>query len=201
MQKTHANVWAVGRNYINHAKEMKAQIPSEPLFFLKAGSCVSYEKKIQLPQWSTNIHHEIEIAFLLNAHLEFSHVALALDLTERDAQSLAKKEGAPWTLSKSFKQACPLTSWIPYSDKNNLFFDLVKNQHVVQQGQRSDMIFNPALLLAYAKNHFPIIPGDILLSGTPEGVGPLKSKDLLVANLWTDSSKKSLLLSSEWTVE
>lgn len=201
MIQIHQNIWAVGRNYANHAKEMKADLPQEPLIFLKAGSCLSYENEITLPAWSDDVHHEIELALLIDENLNFSHITLALDLTDRQAQSLAKKNGTPWTLSKSFKQACPISKWIPFVENTNYFFNLVKNHNEVQSGCLNEMIFKPDILLNYIKNHFPVVPGDIILTGTPEGVGPIKSKDVLEAKLWLDSSKNHALISEKWLVK
>lgn len=194
------NIWAVGRNYQAHAKEMNAPVPKSPLFFLKSGGCLNSGSKIELPKWSNDIHHEIEIAFRVDDKLSFSHVTLALDLTARDHQETAKKAGQPWTLAKSFTGACPIGNWISIldiTDVNALKFDLKKNNAIAQAGSASDMVFNPSQLLEFVKNHFPLAPNDIILTGTPEGVGPLRSGDLLQAQL---HSEKHTLLTCHWDV-
>lgn len=194
------NIWAVGRNYAAHAAEMKAETPSEPFFFLKAGSCIETESKIRLPVWSTDVHHELELAFWIDENLNFSHVSLALDLTARDAQTKAKAKGLPWTLAKSFPGACPLGRWIALADLpdiSSLSFSLKKNGTPVQSGLYSDMVFKPETLLNYVKNHYPVVPNDILLSGTPEGVGSLKSGDLLEAGLYSENRE---ILTCHWDV-
>jgi 2-keto-4-pentenoate hydratase/2-oxohepta-3-ene-1,7-dioic acid hydratase in catechol pathway len=194
------NIWAVGRNYADHAKEMNAPVPKTPMFFLKSGGCLNSGTKIELPKWSNNIHHEIEIALFVDDKLNFSHITLALDLTARDAQETAKKAGQPWTLAKSFTGACPVGNWISLLDVGpfeQLRFDLKKNKTVVQAGKSSDMIFKPSQLLEFVKNHYPLSPNDIILTGTPEGVGPLASGDLLQAEL---RSEKQSLLTCHWDV-
>lgn len=194
------NIWAVGRNYAAHAAEMKTETPSTPFFFLKSGSSLETGSKIQLPDWSNDVHHELEVAFWLDENLNFSHIALALDLTARDAQSLAKSKGLPWTLAKSFRSACPLSSWIGLHEipsAEDLSFSLQKNNSIVQKGHISQTIFKPAELLVYLKQHFPICPYDVVLTGTPEGVGPLKSGNSLEALL---QSEGHTILTCHWDV-
>lgn len=188
------NIWAVGRNYAEHAKEMKAEVPQSPMFFLKAGSCLTFGETIMLPTWSNDVHYELEVALLVDENLNFSHVTLALDLTARDAQSAAKAKGLPWTLAKSFTGACPLGKWIPLSDvpnMNSFKFTLTKNGNTVQSGTYEDMIFKPDSLLKHVKNFYPILPYDIILTGTPEGVGPVKAGDRLKAILQSDGNGES----------
>ncbi len=202
------NIWAVGRNYADHALEMNAPVPDKkiqtPMFFLKAGSTLSTSSKIKLPAWSAEIHHEIELAYLIDENLNFSHLTLALDLTARDAQNSAKQKGQPWTLAKSFIDSCPIGNWISLSeitDQKNLEFNLLINDQTAQIGSFKDMIFNPLELLEFVKNHFPILPHDIILTGTPSGVGQLTSGDSLKAHLWDTTSAHQKILNLEWDVE
>ncbi len=200
MKSQTQNIWCVGRNYAAHAKEMKAAVPTTPLFFLKSGNCLNPTSKIHLPAWSKDVHHELEIAFLLDESLSFSHVTLALDLTARDTQEVAKKSGQPWTLAKSFKEACPIGSWISILDIKDLHLlslTLKKNGQVVQYGYVKDMIFNPSELLDFVKTHFPVTAQDVVLTGTPEGVGQVQSGDILEAQL---HSEKQLLLTCHWDI-
>ena len=194
------NIWAVGKNYVAHVKEMNTVIPEKPLIFLKSGNCLNPSSVIKLPAWSNEIHYELEIAFRVDENLSFSHVSLALDLTARDAQKNAKEKGEPWTLAKSFSGACPVGSWIPMAevaDMSALQFKLIKNKIVVQHGALKDMVFKPLELLDYVKNHFPVTAHDILITGTPEGVGLLTSGDLLEAHL---SDDRQILLTCHWDV-
>ena len=194
----HKNIWAVGRNYADHAKEMNASLPQNPMFFLKAGSTLNSEQVITLPDWSNDIHHEIELAFIIDKNLNLSHMTLALDLTARDQQLEAKKNGMPWTLSKSFTGACPIGKWLPVQDLDHLNFYLLKNEQIVQTTLASEMIFKPDQLMDYLKKHFPVAENDILLTGTPAGVGPCKKGDLLIAKLTSD---KSPILTCHWNVK
>lgn len=181
-QQLTRNVWAAGRNYADHAKEMKAEVPTNPVIFLKSGNSISTGSVIHLPAWSKEIHYELEIAFWLNENLQFSQFTLALDLTARDAQSDAKKNGLPWTLAKSFTDSCPMGPWLAIECAPNLEslqLELKINNQTKQLGDAADMIFNPETLLQYIKVHFPVSPHDVLLTGTPSGVGALKSGDKL----------------------
>lgn len=196
----HTNIWCVGRNYSDHAKEMNAEVPASPLFFLKSGSCLNHTSIIKLPSWSKNIHHELELAFLLDENLDFSHLSLALDLTARDKQDIAKKLGQPWTLAKSFQGACPIGSWLDLSNIKNLEsvqFTLKINGEMRQQARATSMIFSPTTLLAEAKKCFPLQSHDILLTGTPAGVGTLEPGDKVEAVLSEDNRT---LLTCFWDV-
>lgn len=194
------NIWAVGRNYVEHAAEMKAEVPKEPMFFLKAGSCIETSSQISLPVWSKDIHYELELAYWIDENLNLSHLTLALDLTARDAQSLAKSKGQPWTQAKSFKAACPMGSWVSLQDigkPDDLVFRLFKNNQAVQVGLFKDMVFKPSDLLNYVKNFYPVCPYDVILSGTPAGVGPVKSGDTLKAVLQSENRE---ILTCHWDV-
>lgn len=192
------NIWAVGRNYASHAREMQADVPAEPFFFLKAGSSLETGSKISLPAWSADVQHEIEIALWIDENLNYSHFSLALDLTARDAQNAAKAKGLPWTLAKSFKGACPIGSWISLDEISGLdalSFELTKNNKPVQSGRIKDMVFNPQRLLEYIKLHFPLAPYDIILTGTPEGVGTIRQGDSLIATL---QNENHTILTCHW---
>ncbi|AGH95873.1 fumarylacetoacetate hydrolase family protein [Pseudobdellovibrio exovorus] len=194
------NIWAVGRNYANHARELNNEIPTTPVFFLKSGNCLETNSVIHLPTWSAEVHYELELALWLDENLSYSHFTLALDLTARDAQNQAKAKGLPWTLAKSFKGSCPIAPWVNLQEiesLDSLNFELFINKRSVQRGQSQDMIFKPQELLEYAKNHFPITAHDILLTGTPEGVGALRSGDSLDAILQSEDRE---ILTCHWDV-
>ena len=181
------NIWAVGRNYADHAKELGNDLPKEPLFFLKAGSCASVNSnEIVLPWWCEEVHHELELALKFSPYLHVLEGALALDLTERKLQSEAKKQGLPWTLSKSFDGACAVTPFFSMRKKDE-FRDrslrLWVNDQLRQDGRTSQMIFGFEKLVQYAMTHFPVCAGDLLLTGTPSGVGPLQAGDLVKVEL------------------
>jgi 2-keto-4-pentenoate hydratase/2-oxohepta-3-ene-1,7-dioic acid hydratase in catechol pathway len=190
------NIWAIGRNYAEHAKELGNEIPKEPLIFLKAGSTAVFSSNLSLPTWSREIHHEAELALRFNDELEIEAAAVALDLTERYFQNQAKTKGAPWTLAKSFPGSCPLSDFFPVNSLDELkALDLLLtvNGELRQKGNTSQMIFSLQQQVEYVREHFPVCPGDLLLTGTPSGVGPLKSGDQLRGELVGKMVK-------EWTI-
>ena len=199
------NIWAIGRNYANHAKELGNDIPKTPLIFLKAGSTLSHSQKILLPAWSTDVHHEIELILQLGENSKITKVGLALDLTERTAQAEAKKMGLPWTMAKSFKNSTPISAMVDFesSETNlktlqNLELKLWVNDQLRQNGHTSQMIFKIPELIQYVQNIFPVEAGDLLLTGTPEGVGPLQHGDQVRAEI---SGLSSGVISANWIVE
>lgn len=195
-----ANIWAVGRNYGEHAKELGNQIPAagaEPMIFLKAGSTiVANGEKFELPAFSNDVHHELEVALRFGPNLDFTEITLALDLTARDVQARLKNLGHPWTLAKSFRASCPLGPFVSITKElnlQNLEFSLRVNGQLRQSGNTKDMIHSAENLRRYVVERFPVQPGDLLLTGTPAGVSALHSGDQLEAEL------KGLLKAS-WSV-
>ena len=180
------SIWCVGRNYADHAKEMKADIPKQPLIFLKAWGCINTSNTIKIPNFSSHLEHELELALKLDENLEPKELALALDLTARDVQTQLKQKGHPWALAKSFKDSCLLSQWIPFQNNSwfeQLEFQLQVNDQIKQTGKTQDMIFSVDALIHYLKENFPLQSGDIILTGTPAGVGPLKEGDQLKAQI------------------
>lgn len=177
------NIWAVGRNYKKHAEELGNSVPKSPLIFLKAGSCIqASQDQLVFPEWVRDIHFELEVALRLDNNLQPAEVALAIDFTERTLQTQLKEKGHPWTLAKSFSGACAITNWQPvtkFSDLESASFDLKLNGKIRQQGYTKDMIFGFPTIVDYVKQHFPVCPGDVILTGTPEGVGAVENGDLL----------------------
>jgi acylpyruvate hydrolase len=189
------NIWGVGRNYAEHAKELGNTVPSEPLIFLKAGSSIlTSEKSFKLPSFSKDIHHEIELAVEFGPRLEIQRAAVCLDLTARDLQTQAKKNGTPWTLAKSFKDSTLLGTFFEVKEKaqlSDLHLELLINDEVRQIGSTSQMVFSAEQLVTYIRDHFPVCPGDLILTGTPSGVGPLKPNDSIEAYCF-DSAHRPL---------
>ncbi|UXR65500.1 fumarylacetoacetate hydrolase family protein [Bdellovibrio bacteriovorus] len=181
------NIWAVGRNYADHAKELGNDVPAEPMLFLKAGSSATLAaKEIHLPEWAGEIHHEVELALQFDENLQIDEACIALDLTERNKQNQLKSKGHPWTLAKSFKQSCPLSSFFAVGDLEelkNLEIILKINGEIRQKGNTAHMIFGYEKLIDFVRQHFPVVPGDLLLTGTPAGVGPIRSGDILEAEI------------------
>ncbi len=180
------NIWGVGRNYKDHAAEMGAPLPEKPLIFLKSGACYERTDVVTLPNFSKNIHYELELGVFIDQNLQPSQVALALDLTARDLQEQAKKNSQPWTLAKSFKGACPCSPSVPFKSEtwwNQLNFDLHIDGSLKQKGEIKNMIFSLPEIIQFIRHHFPVQAGDLILTGTPAGVGPLQVGQNLLANL------------------
>lgn len=179
------NIWCVGRNYADHAKELGNEVPSKPLIFLKAGSSATVNSNIiEIPYWAEEVHHEVELALKLSSHLHVIEGALALDLTERKVQAEAKKAGLPWTLAKSFDGACPISSFFmmkKLDDFKDRSIKLWVNDELKQEGRTSQMIFGFEQLVDHIKTYFPVCQGDLILTGTPAGVGPLRDGDIVRA--------------------
>lgn len=187
----------IGLNYRNHAREMNKPIPTEPVVFLKPDSAILKKNKpFFLPDFSQMIQYETELVVKINrlgkgispeyAGRYYDEITLGIDITARDIQARNAAAGLPWELSKGFDGSAPLGEFIPVStmkDVNNIDFRLEINEKIVQQGNTSDMIFNINELIAYVSRYFTLKTGDLLFTGTPAGVGPLRKNDNLVAYL------------------
>ncbi|XP_029432606.1 acylpyruvase FAHD1, mitochondrial [Rhinatrema bivittatum] len=187
----------VGRNYAEHAKELKNVIPSEPVLFLKPSSAYVREgAPVLIPYYSSNLHHEVELAVVIgkpgNAIPQtaaMDHVAgyaLCLDMTARDKQDECKKKGLPWTLAKAFNTSCPVSDFIPKEkipDPHNLKIWLKVNDKVKQEGETSSMIFSIPYLISYISNIIALEEGDLILTGTPKGVGAVQAHDEMSAGI------------------
>ena len=181
------NIWCVGRNYAEHAHELGNSVPTTPLIFLKAGSCATLaQTEIHLPEWAEDIHHEVELVLRFGPKLLIDDACVGLDLTERKKQGELKAKGQPWTLAKSFKEAAPLSKFFPVQniqDLADLSLALRVNGENRQDGRTSQMVFPLQQLVDYVCRHFPICEGDLLMTGTPSGVGPLKKGDRVEAEI------------------
>lgn len=189
----------VGRNYAAHAKELNNPVPTSPILFIKpTSSCVPFAPNFSIPKDKGSVHHELEIAILIGAPLTHANeqqvadsvagIGLGLDLTLRDVQDKLKEKGHPWERAKSFDGACPLTDFmsvksITQSDWQAIELKLEKNGKVQQQGSSADMLFPILPLIAHMSKNFSLQPGDVILTGTPAGVGPLKVGDQLQCQL------------------
>jgi len=191
-------VVCVGRNYAEHAKELNNPVPDEPLLFIKPGSSVVCPVNgFNIPQDRGAVHFEIEIAVLIGKPLSkrpneeevldaISGYAPALDLTLRDVQDELKKKGWPWEVAKSFDGACVLAPFVSsdaVSDTDNIQVRLTVNGEVRQQGNSSEMMHAIVPLIQHIAGQFSLQPGDVVLTGTPAGVGPLQSGDQVIMEL------------------
>ncbi|MCO7227268.1 fumarylacetoacetate hydrolase family protein [Pleionea sp. CnH1-48] len=190
-------VVCVGRNYVAHAQELGNPIPKRPLLFIKPATSVSHwSEQVAIPQHLGEVHHELELAVLIDKPLcrvsqeaaveGIGAVTLALDLTLREMQSELKAQGHPWELAKAFDGACPIAPWHPLPSSEWLKhaeFSMHKNQQLQQAGDTGLMMWSVAELVASISQYFTLMPGDVVLTGTPAGVGPIAVGDTLQAQL------------------
>lgn len=199
-------VVCIGQNYQDHIAEMQSKTAAEALFFIKPATALcSLEPGFSIPPGKGAVHNETELAVLIGKTLKnasFEDVAaaiwgysLALDLTLRDVQAELKKLGRPWEIAKGFDGACPVAGFVDagrISAPQQLTFSLQVNGELRQQGNSANMIRGIYQLISEMSSHFTLQPGDIILTGTPAGVGPLQSGDLLqlqLADIFTLNSR------------
>ncbi|MEH6485540.1 MULTISPECIES: fumarylacetoacetate hydrolase family protein [Pseudomonas] len=199
-------VVCIGRNYAEHAKELNNPVPTEPILFIKPGSCVvAVDDGFSIPEDRGSVHYEAEIAVLIGKPLSrtpneeevldaISGFAPALDLTLRDVQAKLKEKGYPWEIAKSFDGACVLAPFVQgdaIADLTDIGIRLTINGAVRQDGNSSDML-NPIVpMIQHICGHFSLQPGDVILTGTPVGVGPLNKGDEVELELVGHSSVTS----------
>jgi acylpyruvate hydrolase len=183
----------IGRNYANHAKEMNSPIPEVPMFFMKPDTALLPKRNpFYYPDFTKDLHFECEIVVKIcklgkniqekYAHEYYDEIGLGIDFTARDLQAKCKEKGHPWEIAKSFEHSAPLSEkFIAKSDLNlqDLNFQLRKNGDLVQDGNIQDMIFSIDQLIAYVSQFMTLKIGDLLFTGTPEGVGPVAIGDHL----------------------
>jgi len=183
---------AIGRNYAAHARELGNRVPGEPLIFMKPSTAViTSGQPFIYPSFSGDIHYELEVIVEIsrkgknisreNYREYFDRISLGIDFTARDLQKKCKDKGRPWEIAKAFDGSAAIGQWIdkfPF-DFHNLHFELLKNDKPVQKGHTATMIFQLDYLMEYISKFFTLEPGDIIFTGTPEGVGPVKPGDHL----------------------
>jgi 2-keto-4-pentenoate hydratase/2-oxohepta-3-ene-1,7-dioic acid hydratase in catechol pathway len=190
-------VVCVGNNYADHIKEMGSQISAEPVVFIKPETALcDIRQPLAIPKDLGAVHHEVELAVLIGTPLKqatedrvanaIAGYALALDLTLRDLQTKFKAAGQPWEKAKGFDGSCPISGFIPVSefgDAQQADLQLFVNGETRQEGNTHNMLTPLLPLIAYMSRYFTLRAGDIILTGTPQGVGPLKAGDEIVATL------------------
>ena len=183
----------IGRNYVNHAKELGNQIPSEPLFFLKPETAIQPKgHPFFIPDFSDDIHYEVELVVKIDkigknieeifACKYYSQVGLGIDFTARDVQDDCKAKGLPWEKAKGFDGAAQISrTFINKSelDLNNISFRLEKNGEQVQVGNSKDMLFAFDAIIAHISKFYTLKIGDLIYTGTPEGVGKVEEGETL----------------------
>ena len=184
----------IGRNYAAHIEELKNEKPGQPVVFLKPDTAhIKGEAPFYYPDFSTNIHHEIELVLKISkegkyiqpqfAHRYFEEIGLGIDFTARDLQDQCKAKGLPWEIAKAFNGSAPIGNFKPvseFSDLKNIDFHLEINGEVKQKGNTSLMLFDFAIIISYVSQFFTLKKGDLIYTGTPAGVGPVQTGDQLI---------------------
>lgn len=187
----------IGRNYAEHAKELNNPLPDDLVFFMKPDTALLQKNHpFFYPEFSNDVHHEVEVVIRISkhgkhieerfAHKYFDSVGVGIDFTARDIQKKCKEKGLPWEKAKAFDQsapASPLKLLSEVGDVNKLNFHLDINGQTVQKGNTSDMIYPCAFIVAEVSKYVMLKKGDLIFTGTPAGVGPVKIGDHLQAYL------------------
>ena len=183
----------IGRNYVAHIEELKNEKPTNPVVFLKPETAILKKgAPFYYPEFSQNIHHEGELVLKINkeakyvekkfAHRYFDEIGFGIDFTARDLQDQCKAKGLPWEIAKAFNGSAPIGDFIPVTelpDLNNIDFHLKVNGEVKQQGNTSLLLFDFGTIIEYVTKFFMLKKGDLIYTGTPAGVGPVKPGDRL----------------------
>lgn len=183
----------IGRNYIEHAKELNNAVTLTPIIFLMPDTALlKNNEAFYYPSFTKDIHHEIELVVKISkegkniqekfAHKYYDEIGLGIDFTARDLQQQAKEEGLPWTLAKGFNGSAPVSEFVSktdFDDINNISFTLIINGELRQSGTTADMVFSIDYLIAYVSQFITLKKGDLIYTGTPKGVGSIVVGDKL----------------------
>ena len=186
-----------GRNYVSHIEELGNENPTDPVLFIKPDTSILQKNQpFFIPHFSSNIEYEVEILIRINrigkhiqtkfAYKYYDEIGLGIDFTARKLQNQLKNNGLPWEKAKSFDGSALIGDWFPkkdFNDLNSLSFSLKLNDHIVQRGNTSKMLWNFDDLISYISKYFTLKIGDIIFTGTPSGVGPIFANDILVGHL------------------
>ena len=189
-------IFAIGRNYAEHIKELNNERPDEPVIFTKPDTAILRDNApFYYPDFSNDIHHEVELVLRVSkegknieekfAQKYYDAIGLGIDFTARDLQQKAKEKGLPWDIAKGFNGSAPLgNSFKPLSefkDLKNINFSLKVDGEIKQQGNTSLMLFSFDYIISYLSRFFTLRTGDLIFTGTPKGVGPVKVGNVLTA--------------------
>jgi len=183
----------IGRNYAEHAKEMNSALPTSPIFFLKPDTAYFKDNTdFYLPDFCKEMHYECELVVKINkvgkniqeefAHKYYDEIGLGLDFTARDLQDKCKEKGLPWEIAKAFDNSALVSAnfiKIEHKKINDINFELKLNGNLIQQGNPSQMIFSIDQIISYVSKFITLKTGDLIFTGTPSGVGPIKIGDVL----------------------
>lgn len=186
-------IFCIGRNYVEHAKELNNPVPSEPLVFMKPPTALVFSNRpFYYPDFTQDLHYEGEMVLRVCkngrsvqpqfAHRYYDAVAFGIDFTARDLQDKLKSKGHPWEIAKGFDRSAPLSAFVlleNLSDPKDIHFHLKKNGEVVQDGHTRDLIFTFETLIVHLSRYFTLQKGDYIFTGTPAGVGPVQIGDVL----------------------
>ncbi|MDQ3277712.1 MAG: fumarylacetoacetate hydrolase family protein, partial [Bacteroidota bacterium] len=178
-------IFCVGRNYVDHAKELNNEVPDEPVIFMKPKSALLQpHTPFYYPEFTNELHYECELVLRIAkngkyiqekfANKYYDAVSVGIDFTARDIQSELKQKGLPWEKAKAWDNSAVVGKWIPVAglkNKNAVDFSLYKNKELVQQGNSGQMLYNFDYIVSYISNFFSINIGDLIFTGTPAGVG------------------------------
>lgn len=189
----------VGRNYSEHARELNNDIPEAPVIFLKPDTAlVKNNEPVFYPDFTNDLHHEIELVIKIKkagkyikpefASTYIDEITVGIDFTARDLQADCKKKGLPWEISKGFDNSAVIGSFRSYDANKDYSFHLVVNGITKQKGVSSEMLFSIPQIIAYVSQFFTLKVGDLIFTGTPAGVGPVKIGDLLEGFLDNESA-------------
>ncbi len=186
----------IGRNYAKHIEELANERPENPVVFLKPDSAILPRKNpFFIPTFSNDVHYEVEVLVKINkvgkhietkfAHKYYDEVGLGIDLTARDVQQQCKEKGLPWEKAKAFDGSAVIGEFYPKEefDLENLKFQLLKNDQVVQDGNTNEMLWKTDELISYVSQYFTLKKGDIIFTGTPAGVGRVDVDDVLTGTI------------------
>ena len=187
----------IGRNYTEHIAELENEKPADPVIFMKSDTSILLKKQpFFIPDFSKEIHHEVEILVKINklgkyidqkfAHKYYNEISVGIDFTARDLQSKLKAKGLPWEKAKAFDGSAVVGKWMSkdqFEDINNLNFKLEKDNEIVQQGNTKQMLWKIDELIAYVSQYFTLKIGDIIFTGTPAGVGKVNANERLTGYL------------------
>lgn len=187
----------IGRNYADHIKELENERPDEPVIFMKPDTALLQKQfPFVIPEFTNDVHHEVEVLVKINkvgkyidpkfAHKYYDEIGLGIDFTARDLQAKLKEKGLPWEKAKAFDGSAVVGDFLPkteFADLQNINFELTNNGIAVQQGNTSLMLWKIDELVAYASQYFTLRTGDIIFTGTPQGVAAVKDGDVLEGSI------------------
>lgn len=187
----------IGRNYAEHAKELKNEVPTEPVFFMKPDTALLKDNEdFYYPEHTKDLHHEVEIVIKISkagkhieekfAHKYYEEIGIGIDFTARDVQAKCKEKGLPWEIAKAFDGSAPIGKFLnksTFADLNNIHFYLEVNDQLRQNGNTKDLLFSFDKVIAYVSKFITLKTGDLIYTGTPEGVAAVNIGDKLTCSI------------------